>query len=111
MHFGKITFTALMLAVAAYVLVPTFDELIIHPTFALFLAGTLNIPYSSAIFLSIVIYRVLGVSCFILALAVGGKPAFYALKDKISRNPLPKNALSQLFANRIRRRRRQFTGR
>jgi hypothetical protein len=111
MRFGKVAFAALLLAAAAYLLIPTFDELIIHPTFAAILAATLNIPYPHAILFSIIIYRAVGVGCLFFALAVGGKPAFYKLKEKIRRNP-PKNCLSQPFANRIRRlRRRQFHGR
>jgi hypothetical protein len=112
MRFGKVAFAALMLAVTTYLLLPTVDELIIHPIFALFLVDTLDIPYTSGIFLSIILYRAVGVGCLLLALLVGGKPVFYALKEKINKNSLPKNALSQILTDRIRRfRRRQFAGR
>jgi hypothetical protein len=85
MRFKKIAFVALMLAVSVYILMPTADEIVIHPTFGLFLSYTLSIPYLYGVFLSIIIYRAIGVGCLVVALLVGGKPTYYALKEKIAK--------------------------
>jgi len=44
MRFRKIVFPAFMLGSSLYILLPTADEILIHPTLGLFLSYGLNIP-------------------------------------------------------------------
>jgi hypothetical protein len=83
MRFGKVAFSIFMLGLGVYILVPTADELAIHPLVALFLDYVFHIPFLTAILISIILYRVIGVLCIVSALAVGGKPAYHLFKDKL----------------------------
>ncbi len=85
MRFRKIVFPAIMLAASLYILLPTADEIIIHPTFGLFLSYILSIPYVYGVLLSMLIYRAVGLVCLLAALVTGGKPVYLALKSKLSR--------------------------
>jgi hypothetical protein len=85
MHFKKIFFSTVMLATSIYIIVPTADEIIIHPTFGLFLSYTLNLPYVYGVLLSIIIYRALGLVCLAVAILVGGKPAYFLLREKMAK--------------------------
>ena len=71
-----------MLGTSIYILLPTADEIIIHPTIGLFFAYTLNVPYIYGVIASVTIYRLSGLGCILAAFVVGGKPAFQVLKEK-----------------------------
>lgn len=81
MRFRKIAFPAFMLGTSLYILLPTADEIFIHPAFGLFLSYILHIPLVYGVFLSIIIYRTIGLGCLFAALVSGGKPIYYKLKE------------------------------
>lgn len=85
MRFKKIVFSAAMLATSLYILLPTADEIFIHPTFGLFLAYLFNLPYVYGVLFSVIIYRLVGLACLLSALFIGGKSTYYALKEKLAR--------------------------
>lgn len=72
----------ILLSVSLYILLPTLDEVLIHPVFGLFLSQMLDVPIIQAVGLSIVIYRLIGVICLIGALLIGGKPIWQKLKAR-----------------------------
>ena len=55
-----------MLATSLYILLPTADEIFIHPAFGLFLSYVLQIPLVYGVFLSIIIYRTIGLAVYLL---------------------------------------------
>jgi hypothetical protein len=85
MRFRKIAFPAFMLGASLYILLPTADELFIHPTFGLFLSYALNIPYLEGVLISVILYRALGCVCMGAALVTGGKPAYAKLKASLAK--------------------------
>ncbi len=85
MRFRKVVFSAAMLAISIYILLPTADEIIIHPTFGLFLSYVFNLPYVYGFLLSIIIYRVVGLVCLAAAILVGGKPTYFLLREKMAK--------------------------
>ena len=65
MRYRKIAFPAFMLAMSLYILLPTADEIFIHPAFGLFLSYILQIPLVYGVLLSFIIYRTVGLAvCF-----------------------------------------------
>jgi|GEM_PF-3599879 hypothetical protein len=84
MRFRKIFLPVVLLTTSLYILLPTADEVLIHPTFGLFLSYALSIPYAYGVLLSIIIYRAVGVGCLIIAIAIGGKPTYCLLKEKLA---------------------------
>lgn len=79
-HFiTKIAIALILLSIAFYILIPSPDELFLHPAVGFLLSKVLVLSWSYGIFLSLIIYRGLGVVCFIAALLIGGK----AIKKKI----------------------------
>ncbi len=74
-----------MLATSLYILLPTADEIFIHPTLGLFLSCAFNLPYVYGVLLSIVIYRAAGLGCLLTALFIGGKPTYHTLKEKLAK--------------------------
>jgi hypothetical protein len=84
----KVAFSAFLLALSLYILLPTADEIIIHPVFGLFLSIVLNIPLAYGILLSIVIYRGVGFACLLISLLIGGKPIYIKLKEKFRKKSL-----------------------
>jgi hypothetical protein len=85
MRFKKIVFPAFMLGAALYILLPTADELLIHPTLGLFLSYGLNIPYLEGVLISVILYRTLGCACMAAALITGGRPAYFKLKESLTK--------------------------
>jgi hypothetical protein len=83
MRFGKVAFSAFMLGLGVYILLPTPEELVVHPVAALSFAYLFNLPFLDGVLLSIVLYRLAGVLCLFSAIAVGGKPVYYMFKDKM----------------------------
>ncbi len=86
MQFGKQTSSALvLLSLALYILVPTLDEVFIHPVFGLLLAQKLDLHIIHGTLLSVVIYRSIGIVCLLSALLIGGKPIHQKLKAKFKK--------------------------
>ncbi len=83
----RVAFSVSLLALSVYILLPTADEIIIHPILGLFLANILNLPLVYGVFLSIIIYRGLGFACLVSALIIGGKPVYCKLKERMRREP------------------------
>ena len=77
-----------MLGASLYILLPTADEIFIHPAFGYFLSVALHVPYLEGVLLSIVLYRVLGCACMAAALITGGKPAYNKLKESLAKRRL-----------------------
>ncbi len=77
-----------MLGASLYILLPTADEILIHPALGLLLSQAFHIPYLEGILLSVALWRVLGFSCLGAALATGGKPAYAKLKESLSKKKL-----------------------
>ncbi len=76
-------FPAFMLGASLYILLPTADEIFIHPTLGLFLSYAFNIPYLEGVLVSVILYRLFGCTCLAAAVVTGGKPAFTKLKDSL----------------------------
>jgi hypothetical protein len=85
MQLKRVAVSTFLLGLSVYILLPTADEIVIHPVFGFLLSNILNLPLAYGILLSIAIYRGIGSACLIGALFVGGKPIFHRLKDRISR--------------------------
>jgi hypothetical protein len=85
MRLRRIAFSLFLLSLSLYILLPTADEIVIHPLFGLFLSQFLNIPLVYGVLLSIVIYRGVGLACLLGALMIGGKPIYYKLKERIEK--------------------------
>jgi hypothetical protein len=85
MRVRKIAFPAVMLGVSLYILLPTADEIVIHPVLGLFFSYMLNIPFVYGVLLSMIVYRAVGVTCLLGALLTGGKPIYNKLKEKFRR--------------------------
>jgi hypothetical protein len=85
MQLRKIAVSAFLLGLGVYIWLPTADEIVIHPTFGLFLSIVLHMNYAYGVLLSIVIYRIIGSACILGALLIGGKPTYYKLKEKLRR--------------------------
>ena len=85
MRLTKLAFPAFMLGTSLYILLPTADEILIHPTLGLFLSYTLNIPLVYGVLLSVILYRTLGCLCLIAALVTGGRPIYAKLKERLTK--------------------------
>jgi len=72
-----------LLSAGVYILLPTLDEIFIHPVFGLFLSQVLNVPTIQGIGISIIIYRSIGILCLLAALIIGGKPVYQKLKTRL----------------------------
>ena len=90
MRLRKVAFSAFLLAVSLYILLPTADGFVIHPVFGLFLSIVLNVPLVYGVFLSIVIYRSIGFVCLVIALLIGGKPIYIKLKERFRKKAIVK---------------------
>ncbi len=80
MQLRKIAVSGFLLGLGVYIWLPTADEIVIHPTFGLFLSIVLHINYAYGVLLSIIIYRAIGSACILGALLLGGKPVYNKLK-------------------------------
>jgi len=83
MQLRKVAVSAFLLGLGVYIWLPTANEIVIHPTFGLFLSIVLHINYAYGVLLSIIIYRIVGSACLLGALLLGGKPVYYKLKEKL----------------------------
>jgi hypothetical protein len=83
MHLRKVAFPAFMLGTSLYILLPTADEFFIHPAFGFFLSYVLQIPLVYGLFLSIIIYRTIGLGCLLVAIIKGGRPIYDKLKESL----------------------------
>ncbi|MGQ9720963.1 MAG: hypothetical protein ACUVXA_06520 [Candidatus Jordarchaeum sp.] len=83
MEFGKrVIVASVLLGVSLYILLPSPEEIIIHPALGLLLSQVFVLPYFSGIILSVTIYRVVGVGCLLFALLLGGGPIYQKLKTR-----------------------------
>jgi hypothetical protein len=87
MQLRKVALSVSLLALSLYILLPTADEIVIHPILGLFLANAFNFPLIYGLFLSIVIYRGVGCVCLLGALLIGGKPIHWKLRERFRKKP------------------------
>jgi hypothetical protein len=85
----KVAVSAFLLALSLYILLPTADEIVIHPVFGLFLSIVLKMPLAYGVLLSIIIYRGNRL-CMLAALLIGGKPIYFKLKEKFKKKEVVK---------------------
>jgi hypothetical protein len=86
MRFRKqVSLAIVLLSVALYILLPTWDELFIHPVFGLYLSQVFDLPVIHGTFLSVIIYRSIGVLCLLTALLIGGKSLYQKLKARFKK--------------------------
>ena len=83
MQLRRVAFSISLLALSLYILLPTADEIIIHPVLGMFLANALKLPLIYGVFLSIIIYRGIGFAFLLSALLIGGKPIYCKLKERV----------------------------
>ena len=88
MTLRKVGFSAGMLAVSIYILLPTPDELVIYPAGSFLFSYALHMPILYALLLTMVIYRALGVACLFGSLLVGGKPMYYMFKSRFKKTTI-----------------------
>jgi hypothetical protein len=86
MQLRKVAVSAFLLGLGVYIWLPTADEIVIHPTFGLFLSIVLQINYAYGVLLSIIIYRIIGSACILGSILIGGKPVYNKLKEKLKKN-------------------------
>jgi len=86
MRLRRVAFSTFLLATALYILLPTADEIVIHPVFGLFLSYALHVSFVYGVLLSFIIYRAVGVVCLLGALLIGGKPIYNKLKERFRKN-------------------------
>jgi len=82
----RVSLAIILLSVGLYILLPTLDEVFIHPVFGLFLSQVFDMPFIHGTFLSAIIYRSIGVVCLLSALLIGGKPIYQKLKGRFKRH-------------------------
>lgn len=86
MRFRKrVSLAIILLSVALYILLPTLDEVFIHPVFGLFLSQVFDLPIIHGTLLSVIIYRSIGVVCLLGALLIGGKPIYQKIKARFKK--------------------------
>ena len=97
----KVAFPAVMLGVSLYILLPTADEIVIHPVLGLFFSLALHIPFVNGVLLSIVVYRAVGVTCLLGALVTGGKPIYNKLKARFRKKDTQKQQPETNFSHPV----------
>lgn len=70
----RVSVALALLGLSLYILVPSPDEIIIHPSLGLLLSQIFSLPFASGNLLSVILYRVAGAGCLLSALLLGGKP-------------------------------------
>jgi hypothetical protein len=85
MQLRKVAFSTFLLGLSLYILLPTADEVFIHPVVGVFLSYAFNLPFAIGVLLSIIIYRVIGSVCLLSALLLGGKPIYYNLEERFKK--------------------------
>jgi hypothetical protein len=88
MTLTKVASSAFLFSASLYILLPTPDELVIYPTFGLFLSIVFHMPLVYGVLLSMIIYRTVGSVCLLGALMIGGKTIYYKLKEKFVKKRL-----------------------
>ena len=82
---NRVSLAVVLLSIALYILLPTLDEVFIHPVFGLFLSQVFDLPIIHGTLLSVIIYRSIGGVCLLSALLVGGKPIYQKLKARFKK--------------------------
>ena len=85
MTLRKVGFSAFLLAVSLYILLPTPDELVIYPAGVFFFNYVFHIPLIYGLLLTMIIYRSAGLACLAGAFLVGGKTVYFMLKQKYAK--------------------------
>jgi len=80
--FKKVAFSAILFSTSMYILLPTPDELAIHPILGMFLSYAFHIPFVYGVLISMILYRSLGGLCLLGALLIGVKPIYVKFKEK-----------------------------
>ncbi|MEM3829406.1 MAG: hypothetical protein QXP36_09380 [Conexivisphaerales archaeon] len=97
---NRLSLAIVLLGVALYVLLPTPDEILVHLAFGIFLSQVLNVPLiPNGMFLSLIIYRSIGVVCLLGALLIGKKPISQKLKETFKRTKTKKRGIQTLFSS------------
>ena len=96
MHLTKVAVSTFLLGLSLYILLPTPDEIIIHPIFGLLISNSLKLPSHYGIFVSIVSYRIMGSIFLVTAIFIGGKPICQKLKENIKKKS--ENAHFHIFS-------------
>ncbi len=93
MQIRKVAFPTFMLGVSLYILLSTADEILIHPVLGLFFSYAFHIPFAVGVMLSVILYRGIGVTCLVSAIATGGKTIYNNLKERFKKNIHPSNSV------------------
>jgi hypothetical protein len=99
MQIRKVLLPSFLLAASLYILLPTADEILIHPIFGWFLSAVFHVPLLWGMLLSMVIYRIIGSLLLIGALVTGGKPVYNKLRQDLTKKQLMhfKSAIASSF--------------
>ena len=82
MMLRKVASSAFLLSASLYILLPTPDELVIYPVLGMSLSYALQMPFVYGVLLSMIIYRGIGVSCFLVLCLSAAKQSTINLKKK-----------------------------
>lgn len=85
MRLRRIAISIALLGLGVYILLPTPDEIIIHPAFGFLLSYALNTNIAYGVLLSVIIYRGIGCLCILCAILLGGKSAFKQLIERLKK--------------------------
>jgi len=85
MRLRRVVISACLLGLGVYILLPTPDEIVIHPTLGLLLSYALNINIAYSVLLSVIIYRGIGSLCILCAILLGGNSAYKQLKERLKK--------------------------
>ena len=85
MTLRKVELSAILFSASLYILLLTPDELMIYPGLSLFFTYVFHMPIVYGLLLAMIIYRGLDGLFMLGALAIGGKPVYYKLKEKIGK--------------------------
>jgi hypothetical protein len=83
MRFKRLVFSTFLLGLGIYILLPTPDELIIHPVLGFFFSYLLGINIIYGLLLSALFYRIFGSACVFGAIVLGGKPSYLQFKERM----------------------------
>ena len=79
----RLAFSLALLGVALFVIIPTPDEMLIHPTIGYLLSSTFNMSIQSGIIWSIILYDGLGFLILLASIALGGEHVLKELNTRI----------------------------
>ena len=80
----RLAFSLALMGVALFVIIPTPDEMLIHPTIGYLLSHTFNTSLQSGIIWSIILYDGLGFLILLVSIALGGEYVLNELNTRIA---------------------------